>query len=81
MHTESKKQLTQANSSTYIAGNESFVWIGDTIVVIVGLGAIPVFDRCTGMAPTCNWMLIGCFALRIPTAHDVCVMSARAYKM
>ena len=55
MHKEPKKQLRQANSSTYIAGNELFVWIGDTIVLIVGLEVIPVFNRCARMAPIADW--------------------------
>ena len=53
-----KQQLRQANSSTYITGNKLFVWIRrHNRQTQLGLGAIPVFNRCTGMAPTCNWKL------------------------
>ena len=55
MHKESKQQLRQANPSTYIAGNEFFEWMGDrnrldSFQTQLGLGAIPVFNRCTGIA-------------------------------
>ena len=63
MHKESKKQLRQANPSAYIAGNEFFAWIEDRNLLDsfqtrlgrrLGLGAIPVFNRCTGIAPVAD---------------------------
>ena len=59
MHEESKKQLRQANPSTYIAGNKFFASIGDrnrldSFQTRLGLGAIPVFNRCTGIAPVAD---------------------------
>ena len=65
MHKEAKKQLRQANLSTYIQENELFVWIRrrnrrldsfQTRLGRLGLGAIPVFNRCTGVAPIADWL-------------------------